>query len=1002
MTVHTYGVAGGGSPFFGDAVATSSALPTGSVIGELRLVLDTQIMYEWNGTTWIIFSNPAAAVTSVTGTAPVVSSGGTTPAISMPVATSIANGYLSNTDWSTFNAKQPAGSYEVTTAKGAANGYAPLDAFAKVPIANLPSAIMEYKGAWSAATNTPTLIDGSGDVGDTYRVSAAGTQNLGSGPIAFLVGEFIIYNGSIWEQSPAADGVISVAGKQGIVTLSQDDLSDTIITTPVNDDMLFYNGTNWVNRQKYTSAGCVVAPTCIDNGGGSITINATEVSLWNNASFIGQPQRYVLTPITVTLTDNTFNYVVADYNSGSPILKVITNVALITESDVIPVFSIYRKGAELHIQPWDTLGRGLANKTHQSIVKTQRYRRESGLLLTEYGTRNVKVASGVLWLGANKIDTLDVFSDVDNITFYYHVASVYTASTVTQYNNTQYDNGTALVSLSPNRYAVNWVYRGVELDKHIYIVLGTGDYRLSEAQSSQPPVLPTDVAAHAILVGRIIVLNGASTAIEIDSAFETVFAGTPGNHNDLGGLQGGTTDEYYHLTAAQHTIATQAATSTLSGYLAPTDFNLFTNKNAWHGFENRTASTLVWTNAGPDRTLTITGTFTYFYYGTRVVVSSSPAVQITNTPGLWYFYFASNGTLTATQIFPPFDNGVIVATVYWNGTVGTVNDERHGYARNLSWHAWAHNTIGARYGSGLDLSTAGSAGTATFSVSTGTIYDEDIAFSTAAPTTSAVMWYQTAVTAPGYTTDNTLSTIPFKWNSGTSRVQYVNAAGPYTLADAGVNRYVNVWFYGTTGLTSPVYILVETIATATGGHTSAANARLIAPPSLGLLGLPAEMKILFRLVVKGDGVIQAAITADDYRNTTPLPAGGTASSTAASISFAPYDGITSGTVQGAIQELADERQIKMLTSAQAINFTAAADFVYLVDTTSTTISVQLPTPVLDMQFVIKDVGFNANVNNITLLRAAAESIEGVAASYVIDSAGATVRIISNGTDWFFV
>ena len=44
-------------------------------------------------------------VTSVTGNSPIVSSGGTTPAISIPVATSSANGYLSLTDWTTFNNK---------------------------------------------------------------------------------------------------------------------------------------------------------------------------------------------------------------------------------------------------------------------------------------------------------------------------------------------------------------------------------------------------------------------------------------------------------------------------------------------------------------------------------------------------------------------------------------------------------------------------------------------------------------------------------------------------------------------------------------------------------------------------------------------------------------------------------------------------------------------------------------------------------------------------------
>jgi len=47
-------------------------------------------------------------VTSVTGTAPVVSSGGATPAISMAAATTSVNGYLTSTDWTTFNNKQAA------------------------------------------------------------------------------------------------------------------------------------------------------------------------------------------------------------------------------------------------------------------------------------------------------------------------------------------------------------------------------------------------------------------------------------------------------------------------------------------------------------------------------------------------------------------------------------------------------------------------------------------------------------------------------------------------------------------------------------------------------------------------------------------------------------------------------------------------------------------------------------------------------------------------------
>lgn len=64
-----------------------------------------------NSTTLLGSGDVSVGVTSVTGTAPVVSSGGATPAISMAAASTSANGYLTSTDWNTFNGKQAAGSY---------------------------------------------------------------------------------------------------------------------------------------------------------------------------------------------------------------------------------------------------------------------------------------------------------------------------------------------------------------------------------------------------------------------------------------------------------------------------------------------------------------------------------------------------------------------------------------------------------------------------------------------------------------------------------------------------------------------------------------------------------------------------------------------------------------------------------------------------------------------------------------------------------------------------
>jgi len=59
----------------------------------------------WNGTNWTILGNLSGVVTAVTGTLPISSTGGTTPNLSISQASTSTNGYLSSTDWNTFNNK---------------------------------------------------------------------------------------------------------------------------------------------------------------------------------------------------------------------------------------------------------------------------------------------------------------------------------------------------------------------------------------------------------------------------------------------------------------------------------------------------------------------------------------------------------------------------------------------------------------------------------------------------------------------------------------------------------------------------------------------------------------------------------------------------------------------------------------------------------------------------------------------------------------------------------
>ena len=108
------------------------------------------------------------------------------------------------------------------------NGYASLDAGGKVPVTQLPASVMHYLGAWNADTNTPAISDGGDFIsGDIYLVSVAGTQDLGSGSITFAEGDWVVYNGSIWEKSINSNAVVSVNSQTGVVSLDADDIDDT-------------------------------------------------------------------------------------------------------------------------------------------------------------------------------------------------------------------------------------------------------------------------------------------------------------------------------------------------------------------------------------------------------------------------------------------------------------------------------------------------------------------------------------------------------------------------------------------------------------------------------------------------------------------------------------------------------------------------------------------------------------------------------------------------------
>lgn len=168
------------------------------------------------------------------------------------------DGYLSSTDWNTFNNKQTSGNY-ITDLNGEATATGPgvasvtlnnsavtgkvltglniiggsitaadtiIKAFGKVQnqINGLIGGSI-YQGVWDASTNTPTLTSGVGTKGYYYIVNVAGSTNL-DGITDWGLGDWAIFDGTAWQQVDNTDAVVSVNGFTGAVSLSTDNISE--------------------------------------------------------------------------------------------------------------------------------------------------------------------------------------------------------------------------------------------------------------------------------------------------------------------------------------------------------------------------------------------------------------------------------------------------------------------------------------------------------------------------------------------------------------------------------------------------------------------------------------------------------------------------------------------------------------------------------------------------------------------------------------------------------
>jgi len=211
-------------------LAAAPASPTKGLAYFDTTVNDVRV---YNGTTWVNLGLQGT-ITAVTGTAPITSSGGATPAIGITAATQSAAGSMSaadkakldnvatgatanQTDAYLLNRANHTGSQAISTVTnlqssldaklddsqlGAPNGVASLDATGKIPTTQLPPLALTdvYVVADNAARDALTAQEG-----DVAIVTSTSTS--------------YVYDGTAWQalQSPA-DGILSIVQGTGILS----------------------------------------------------------------------------------------------------------------------------------------------------------------------------------------------------------------------------------------------------------------------------------------------------------------------------------------------------------------------------------------------------------------------------------------------------------------------------------------------------------------------------------------------------------------------------------------------------------------------------------------------------------------------------------------------------------------------------------------------------------------------------------------------------------------
>jgi len=84
---------------------------------------------------------------------------------------------------------------------------------------------LDYQGTWNASTNTPALASGVGVNGYYYITATAGSTNL-DGITDWQIGDWLLFNGTVWQKIDQSNLVTSVNGQTGAVSLTTTNINE--------------------------------------------------------------------------------------------------------------------------------------------------------------------------------------------------------------------------------------------------------------------------------------------------------------------------------------------------------------------------------------------------------------------------------------------------------------------------------------------------------------------------------------------------------------------------------------------------------------------------------------------------------------------------------------------------------------------------------------------------------------------------------------------------------